>query len=68
MSKTNSPVTPEAQGASGVVVDREKIKEWLKHDLGAAISCLNAIYSDPPMLDSLAEFMYGRFSNAKAEK
>lgn len=44
---------------------QDQIKSWLKKDLAVAISCLNAIHSDPDMLESLAAFMLGRVKNAK---
>lgn len=62
---TNNKVEEQAQGAGpqSVEVTLDLVEKWLKHDLGAAISCLNAIHSDPDMLKSVATFMYGRFVN-----
>lgn len=57
----------KAQGAENtekVEVTLDVVKKWLRHDLGAAISCLNAIQTDPALMDAVAEFMYGRFINS----
>lgn len=67
MMTTKNGVSP-AQGAGTPQIDKNKIKEWMKRDLGFAINLLNAIYSDPDMCDALAEFMIGRFENAKAKE
>jgi len=52
----------------GSDVDKNKVKEWLKRDLSVAISCLNALYSDPDLLDHMSDFMYGRLLNAKQKE
>lgn len=54
----------EAQGA----VDLSKIKEWMKRDLGFAISFLQALYTDPDMMDAVAQFMHGRLLNHKNQE
>lgn len=62
----------EAQGVDTEHVEEAKkqvtvetTKEWLKKDLGIAITCLNAMYTDPDLLENLAEFLHGRWMNAK---
>lgn len=57
-----------SQGDDSQEITREKIKKWLTHDLGAAISCLNAIQSDPDLLDAMVTFMFGRFKNEQQRK
>lgn len=71
MKKENGKAT----AAQGAEVAKEKgeitlvtIKKWLKHDLSAAVSCLNAIQTDPDLLDSVAMFMFGRFQNDMNKK
>jgi len=53
---------------SKVEINLKSIKKMLSYDLGAAILCLQAIQSDPDMLDSVAQFMYGRFMNNKVRQ
>lgn len=55
----------EAQGAELPTLTQPDIVRWLKRDLPTAINCLDAIYSDPDMLDALATFMHGRYMNSK---
>jgi len=64
-----SMVNNNKQSATTQGVDPEKltpatIKTYLQKDIGLAVGCLNAILSDPDMLESLAQFMYGRYLNA----
>lgn len=60
MSKITSKVS-EAPGAS--VPSVEQIESFLSRDLSVAISCLNAIQSDPDLCRHMAEFMHGRYKN-----
>lgn len=53
----------EAQGAELPLLTQADVVRMLKRDLPMAINCLDAIYSDPDMLESLATFMYGRYMN-----
>lgn len=46
----------------------EHVRNWLKHDLSSAISCLTAMNTDPDLLESIAIFMHGRFVNSEAKK
>lgn len=57
----------QAQGASQPITVGQ-IQGYLKNDLGIAIRCLDAIYTDPDLLQALAEFMHGRLMNAKHKK
>lgn len=71
MKKKDQVVQEMAKGqapAERVEITLEKVKEWSKRDLGCAISFLNAIHSDPDMLDQVATFIYGRFKNAKEQE
>lgn len=61
-TKTNT--TEAAQGAPSEIT-QQAVKQYLVKDLSIAISCLNAIQSDPDLLEHLAQFMHGRFVNAK---
>lgn len=61
-----SNVPGAAQGAAPVEPPTiDQVEAWMKKDMACAISLLNALYSDPDMLRSIATFMMGRFSNAK---
>jgi len=63
-NKTNT--TAPAQGAQAVSeISVGTIEGYLKKDLSIALNCLDAIYRDPDLLRSMAEFMHGRFMNAK---
>lgn len=62
MNNKNNGTPVDSQGA---IPAKQTIKEWLKNDLGRSISCLNAIYSDPDLLDAVAEFMIGRLENER---
>lgn len=57
---------PDAPGADEAIenaVTFEGVRDRLQMDLAAAISCLDAILSDPDLLDSTAHFMRGRYIN-----
>lgn len=58
----NQAKNGQALGAEPTV---EKVLEYLKKDLSVAIACLNAMYSDPDLLHSLAIWMHGRWTNSK---
>lgn len=62
------PGTEDATQAAVSTIDVETVTEYLKKDLAVAISCLNALYSDPDLLNHMAHFMHGRFANAKAKE
>lgn len=53
----------EAQGAELPLLTQQDVVRMLKRDLPMAINCLDAIYSDPDLLESLATFMHGRYMN-----
>lgn len=65
MSKSNSK-DKAAQGAAEV--NEEVVREWLKKDLAVAISCLQAIRTDPDLMDVMASFMFGRYENDRNRK
>jgi len=44
------------------------VREYLKKDLSVAISCLNAIQSDPDCMEMLAVFLTGRWQNDQSSK
>lgn len=46
-------------------VTREMVHDFLKKDLMCAINCLDAVYRDQDLLNSMVDFMYGRYQNAK---
>jgi len=46
----------------------EKVAEWLKRDIGVALTLLNALYSDWDMLVNMAVFLQGRYTNAKNQE
>lgn len=60
-----------AQGADSqqnpeqIEINKKNIGQWLKRDLSSAISLLNALYSDPDLLDQITVFMLGRIENQK---
>lgn len=66
MDKTNQAVE-QAPGADAPV-NLKEIRIAVKHDLGAAIRFLDAIYSDPDLLESVAVFMKGRLDNYRHAK
>lgn len=60
---TTSKKAPTTQGVEGDITSLKQIKEWVKTDVARAISFLNAIHSDPDLIDHVATFMYGRLQN-----
>lgn len=44
---------------------QKQVEEWLKNDLLRCINMLDALYTDPDLLRSMATFMLGRLENAK---
>lgn len=62
--ETKTQPSETAQGAAPEIT-QSLVKQYLITDLSKAIACLNAIQSDPDLLDNLAHFMHGRFINAK---
>lgn len=42
-----------------------EVRDFVKRDINAAIMCLDAIYKDPNTLDALADYLHGRYMNAK---
>lgn len=68
MKKNNGSENVPQGGKSPVEsseINLATVEKWLKNDLAKAISCLNAIYSDPDLLRSVSTFMLGRMNNAK---
>lgn len=70
-----SPMKKEGengQAAPGVAEPKEvptitEVKKWVKDDCARCIAFLNAIHSDPDLVDHVANFMLGRLTNAKAK-
>lgn len=61
MEKPTEKATAE-QG-SDRNTDQAQITKWLQHDLKTAIALLNAIYSDPYLMDQVATFLHGKITN-----
>lgn len=65
---TNGKVS-EAQGAETQELPKvptiQEVRNFLKKDLGMCITMLDAIYKDPNTLNSLADFLHGRFINQR---
>jgi len=65
----NIPSASEAQGAvDASLTSPAMIRQYLIKDLSVAIACLNAIASDPDLLEQVAHFIAGRYSNAQNAK
>lgn len=67
-NQANGQAAPGADQAIVEAITPERVKELLQKDLSIAVACLNAILSDPDLMDSTAHFMAGRWANAKAAK
>lgn len=67
MEKNKQQESP-AQGAGLPPITPTLVKEFLRKDLSVAIACLQAIASDPDLLDSLSHFMAGRWHNNQNSK
>jgi len=71
MEKTKTKVSNE-QGSSqagqfeNITIDQ--VKKWLALDLGSAAMSINAILSDPDILNQVAMFLHGKFENEQARK
>lgn len=68
--ETKSQTASAAQGAAEALEEAktvETVRDYLKKDLSVAIACLNAIQSDPELLDTVAHWFHGRWQNAKHE-
>lgn len=65
---TNTQQDEQVPGTAVPSITPELVKEYLRKDLSVAISCLNAIQSDPDLLDHLATFMAGRWQNVQNSK
>lgn len=69
----NQATATEAPGADVALenaLSLDTIQDFLRKDLSIAISCLNAIHTDPDLLAHMAAFMHGRMINnlnAKAQ-
>lgn len=61
----NAETVPGTDDAIAEAITFETVRNYLKKDLSIALSCMNAIMSDPDLLDSVAHFMHGRWQNAK---
>lgn len=65
--KKEQQTEQNAQGSVDVP-NKKVIETWMKKDLGNAIALLNAIYSDPDLLEVMAGFMQGRMINSEMKK
>lgn len=73
--ENQKPKSQAAQGAAEAKSEVEEmaqlspvlVKEYLKKDLSIAVSCLNAILTDPDLLEQTAHFMFGRLENSKSK-
>jgi len=61
--KKNQEQDVGPQGVDMSKIDLDQVKKWLRHDIGVAIGCLNAIQSDQAIMDQIAVFMLGRMKN-----
>lgn len=43
--------------------DLDTVRKWAKRDLATSIAFLNAIHSDPDMLNAMVDFIWGRMKN-----
>lgn len=59
--------TPGVEEALQQAINPTLVKDYLTKDLSVAIACLNAIQSDPDLLDHMAHFMAGRWQNAQSK-
>jgi len=64
----NTKLDSSAQGAEIPNITPELVRQYLNRDLSVAISCLQAIQSDPDLLDNLSAFMAGRWQNEQNKK
>jgi len=68
MKKQQSQAAPsqgEAVAEGKKLVTVETVREYLNKDLSVAIQCLNAIQSDPDLMETMAHWMHGRWMNAQ---
>lgn len=68
MEKINSNRTAAQGAAVPTPPDAQTVREWAKKDIGLAIGVLNAIYSDPDLLNSVADWIHGRIMNDHNKK
>lgn len=61
----NAETVPGTDEATAEAITFETVRGYLKKDLSVSVSCLNAILSDPDLLDQVAHFMHGRWQNSK---
>lgn len=57
--------TVEEVSADNKVISILQFRDWVKRDVGIAISCLEAIYRDVDTCNAVAEYLHGRYVNAK---
>jgi len=65
--KTNNNV----QSLDSQAIDElppKKVAEWLKKDIGVAVSLLRALHDDQDLLIQMATFLQGRYLNAKNQE
>lgn len=64
----NNATADAAQGAGSAEFTPAVVEGLLKKDLGIAMTCLDAILSDPDLLQYMAVFMHGRMLNFHQSK
>jgi hypothetical protein len=64
MEKQKQKVAPSTQGVEGKEFSQKEVFEFVQRDLRACLQFLQAIYSDPDCMDSVAKFIHGRHVNA----
>lgn len=66
MSKSkNDGVGSQGESQPKATFTLEEVKTFVKRDVNSAILLLDAIYRDPNTLDAVAEYLHGRYMNAK---
>lgn len=65
---TDAPVSQVPRETKSTDTNRDQVKSWLEKDLKMAISLLTALYTDPDLLNAIADFMHGRIMNDKAKQ
>lgn len=56
---------PKGSSESEKVFDINQVRGFVKRDLGVAITLLEAMYKDPATCDAIADYLHGRYMNAK---
>lgn len=65
---TIKEVPAQGAGTPSQDVDLSTVRQWLQEDVRRAVAVLNAVQSDPNVLDRIAEVFYGRILNMRNEE